>query len=333
MNPYPARTGEPVEICADVRNLAEQPRQGLVHFLTAAFGIAQRYTPIEPPVEIFIPELGLQRSCVNWIPAVGGQFAVEVQVETPCFPIQMISQRVIDASKVLVPGTISELIFPVRNPTSNTATITLGIIPFLPDLRIGLSQDGLTDMQPGEVRYVTLAVQFPQGGVLPPDLTPVVDVEAFLTLFNPQVNHKPAVTSMKGPGRIAAAWPKFPQHSMLPSLFSPQVCQSPVATWMKGPWRNVGACPLVLSPMQAMSPPFRTTQVCRKPELTWTNGPPTWAWTLRVWAGETNANPASMIARSVHRSPCPPAPVFPCFRARYCRSWTNTGQSEMAMVV
>ena len=182
VDPYPTWAGEPTEICAVVRNVTEQPRLGLVHFLVAPFGIGMEYAEIAPPLEVFIPELGLQRVCVNWVPPVGGQFSFQVQVETPGFPIRLSSQRVIDASEVLLPGVVSELIFPVRNFTQDIATITLGLIPLFPDLNITLSQDVLPDMQPNEVQYVTLGVTLPLVGDLPPDLAPLVDIEAFINV-------------------------------------------------------------------------------------------------------------------------------------------------------
>ena len=180
VDPYPTRAGEPTELCAVVRNVTAQPRLGLVHFLVAPFGIGTEYMEIVPPVEIFIPELGLQRACVMWVPAMGGQFAIEVQVETPGFPILQRSQRVIDASEVLLPGVPSDLVFPVRNFTQDTVMITLGLLPFMDGLSISLSQDVLPNMQPGQVVYVTLTVEIQAGIELPPDLTPLLDVQAFI---------------------------------------------------------------------------------------------------------------------------------------------------------
>ena len=90
-----------------------------------------------------------------------------------------LSQRNIDVNEPLQPGVSHEMTFPVGNPLPQSATITLGIIPHLPDWTIELSQDVLLNMASGEVRLVTLTVTPPTGQPLPPDFTPIVDVEAF----------------------------------------------------------------------------------------------------------------------------------------------------------
>ena len=56
-------------------------------------------------------------------------------------------------------------------------TVTLGIVPRLPDWSIQLSQDVLPNMQPGETREVTLTVTPP--AKLPLDGSPILDIEAF----------------------------------------------------------------------------------------------------------------------------------------------------------
>jgi hypothetical protein len=56
-------------------------------------------------------------------------------------------------------------------------TVTLGLIPHAPGWGLELSPDTLRDMQPDEVRNVTLTVTPPEE--LPPADTVVVDVEAY----------------------------------------------------------------------------------------------------------------------------------------------------------
>lgn len=201
VNPYPVPAGEPAEICAEVRNVTQQPRYGLVHFFAAPFGIGQAFQPIAPPVEIFIPGLGVRRPCVHWVAPEGGQFAFEVAVETPGYPAPVISQRVMDVSKVL-PDTISILRFPVRNPFDEAVTLTLGLQPHVPGWGLELSQDVLPILQPGESRAVSLTVTVPPDGPMPPDEAPVVDVMAysgslqiggFRKIYRPPVPmHRPA---------------------------------------------------------------------------------------------------------------------------------------------
>ncbi|PWB52669.1 MAG: hypothetical protein C3F13_11035, partial [Anaerolineales bacterium] len=82
--------------------------------------------------------------------------------------------------ELLQPGVPSPLIFPVRNPLGEIVTINLGLVPYLPGWSVQLSQTALTDMAPFETRLVTLTVTPPAGQPLPPDNTPVVDVEGYI---------------------------------------------------------------------------------------------------------------------------------------------------------
>jgi hypothetical protein len=180
VDPYPIRPGEPAEICVQVRNVTHQPRQGFVFFRVAPFGIGLPFEPMAPPLEIFIPEMGLQRPCIHWVAPEGGQFAFEVMVETPGFPMPVSSQRVMDVGELLLPGETSTLHFPVRNPFGEPATITLGLRPFVDGWSLYLSQDVFFSVAPGEVRVVTMTVTVPPDGIMPPDGSPVLDVEAFI---------------------------------------------------------------------------------------------------------------------------------------------------------
>jgi hypothetical protein len=179
VSPYPIPPGEPAEICVEVRNVTQQPRQGFVFFRVAPFGLGQPFAPIAPPVEIFIPGLGLQRPCIHWVTPYGGQFAFEVIVETPGYPMPVVSQRVIDAGELLLPGTTSVLHFPLRNPFPEPVTITLGMIP-MQEWQFSLSQDVFQNMMAGDERVLTMTVSIPPDAIMPPDGSPVVDVEAFI---------------------------------------------------------------------------------------------------------------------------------------------------------
>lgn len=179
VSPYPVPPGEPAEICAEVRNVTRQPRDAQVFFSVAPFGIGMIYGPAAPPVHVFIPELGIQRPCIHWVAPNGGQFAFEVHVETPGFPMVMTSQRVVDVSELLLPGTTSLLHFPVRNPFPQPVTVTLGMIP-MQEWQYSLSRDVLQNVQPNEVRVVTMTVTVPPGAIMPSDGTPVVDIEAYV---------------------------------------------------------------------------------------------------------------------------------------------------------
>jgi len=180
VNPYPIPPGEPAEICVEVRNVTHEVREAWVHFRVSPFGIGLPFEPIAPPVFIAIPELGMRRPCIQWVAPEGGQFAFEVFVETPGYPLNVSSLRVMDVNEILEPGIPSSLPFVVRNPFNVPVTITLGMIPSLDGWSLSLTQDVLPSMAQGEARVVTLTVTAPTGSPMPPDGSPVVDVEAFV---------------------------------------------------------------------------------------------------------------------------------------------------------
>lgn len=182
VNPYPVSPGEPTEICVEVRNVTPQPREGMVTFRVAPFGIGLPFQPISPPIPILIPQLGIQRPCIFWVPPYGGQFAFDVQVEAADFPMPMGSQRVVDMSGGPSPGTTSTFAFTVANSFNQPLTITLGLRPFIPEWSYQLSLDELRNIPPGGLRQITLNISIPADSPMPPDGSPVVDVEAFAGL-------------------------------------------------------------------------------------------------------------------------------------------------------
>jgi hypothetical protein len=179
VNPYPISTGEPVEICVEVRNVTPQPREGLVTFRVAPFGIALPSEPVAD-VSMFIPQLGIQRPCTHWVAPDGGQFTFDVRVQIAGFPLLIESQRVIDVSEQLLPNTTSILHFPVHNPFGQPLTIDLLLKPHLPNWEMDLEPSVLPNMQPFETRPVTLTIRIPPDSPMPPDESPVVDVEAYV---------------------------------------------------------------------------------------------------------------------------------------------------------
>ena len=74
-----------------------------------------------------------------------------------------------------MPGT-----FFVRNPFEEPVTITLGLVPHFPDWGLELSPDVMPNVQPGAEQSFILTVTPPGGAALPPDGTPIVDIEAFV---------------------------------------------------------------------------------------------------------------------------------------------------------
>ncbi len=180
VSPYPPRAGEPTEICVELSNTSDMTQTVAVEFSRANFGIGLPFTPINPPIEVTIPPGGKQTVCTTWVPPEAGHFCIQVRMDIlGNFPYRtQFSQRNLDVAEPLKPLTPHTLVFPVGNPFDHPVTITLGMIPHLDGWRLELSQDVLSNMQSGEVREVALTVTPPEN--LPPDGTPIVDVEAYV---------------------------------------------------------------------------------------------------------------------------------------------------------
>jgi hypothetical protein len=176
--PYPPLAGEPTEICVTLRNPTPDPQEVLVTFSWANFGIGLPFTPINGPIMIEIPANSMVNQCINWVPPTSGHVCLQIMLEEQGY-LPQFSQRNIDVSEPLLPGAPDAMIFSVGNPFQQPVTITLGLIPHLPGWGFELSQDVLPNMNPGEVRQVTLTVTPPADQPLPPGNTPVVDVEAY----------------------------------------------------------------------------------------------------------------------------------------------------------
>ncbi|MBN2006962.1 MAG: hypothetical protein JXA21_26670, partial [Anaerolineae bacterium] len=198
VDPYPPRAGEPVEICVELRNPTAEERNLMVQFSWANFGVGLPFTPINGQLPVTLAPFSTAKRCIHWVPPTAGHFCVQVELFMAGAPPQR-SQRNLDVSEPLQPNTPHSATFPVGNPFYHPVTITLGLVPHLPDWEIALSQDVLPNMDIGEVREVTLTVTPPD--TLPADGQAVVDVEAyaegrliggFRKIFRPDVPvHKP----------------------------------------------------------------------------------------------------------------------------------------------
>ena len=177
VHPYPARAGEPTELCVELRNPTADPHTVMVQFSWANFGIGIPFTPINGSRLVHLPPYSIVRECLHWIPPVSGSVCIQVELHMEGYEPQR-SQRNIDMDEPLQPGEPHSLTFPVGNPLDHTVDISLGLVPHLPDWGLALSQDVLPGMGPGEVREVTLTVT-PPLGPLPPAGQVVVDVEAY----------------------------------------------------------------------------------------------------------------------------------------------------------
>jgi hypothetical protein len=178
VDPYPINAGEPTQVCVKLRNPTAFPQDVVVHFSWANFGIGLPFTPINGPFPVNLPPYSQVMQCIQWVPPIAGHVCVQVILESQGYEPQF-SQRNLDVNEPLQPGIPDMLTIPVGNPLAEPVTITLGLIPLLPDWGFELSQDVLPAMQPGEVREVILTVHPPSDLPLPPDNTPVVDVEAY----------------------------------------------------------------------------------------------------------------------------------------------------------
>ena len=178
VSPYPIPPGEPVEVCAKIRNVTDQPRDALVFFRVAPFGIGMPSELMAPPQVVSVPGRGVARPCIHWVAPQGGQFSFEVQLETPGYPMPVSSLRILDVNEVLLPGATSALHFPMHNPFNQPVTVTLDLQPLQPWVMF-IDPPVLVNMQPQETRPVTLTVSVPPGANMPPDGAPVADVVAF----------------------------------------------------------------------------------------------------------------------------------------------------------
>lgn len=179
LNPYPPRERQPTEICADVRNPTDVTQTFTVTFSVANFGIGLPFHDIARPITVTLPPHSFKTVCITWVPPFAGHFCAQITLVQPGHePVW--SQRNMDVGEIFIPGQPAMLVFPVGNPTTQPATVTLGLVPHVEGWRIALSQDVLPDLAPQAVRMVTLTVTPPLNQPFPDPDAPVVDVEAYI---------------------------------------------------------------------------------------------------------------------------------------------------------
>lgn len=177
IHPEPPVAGNDTVLCVELSNPTPNPQTLTVQFGVAPLGIGVPFGPVgETDAEI--PADGRVTRCATWVPQGPGPWSVQVTLMLSGHTDIWV-QRNLDMDQPLEPGVPHSREFLVGNPTENTAVITLGLIPHLPDWGLELSQDVLKDMAPGEVRCVLLTVTPP--AALPPNGTPIVDVEGFIS--------------------------------------------------------------------------------------------------------------------------------------------------------
>ena len=193
VHPEPPVAGHPTELCAEVVNHDPDHAHVVpIEFAVAEFGIGLPFHPVGH-AEVLVPPGGRATGCTVWVPPTPDHWCIEARLIGEEGPY-IISQRNVDVDEPLAPSTPHERVFPVGNPFDHPVTITLGLIPHLQGWGLELYPDTLRDMEPGEIRLVTLTVTPPAD--MPGDGTVVVDVEAwvrgkliggFRKLFRPPV--------------------------------------------------------------------------------------------------------------------------------------------------
>jgi len=174
--PYPTLFRRPMELGAEVRNTAAEPKEASVAFSYAPFGIGFPFTPINDPLNLTLPALGIARPSTIWLPPAAGNWCFQAEVLQADNP-SVFSRQNLEFGNPLSPHVPNAVNFPVRNPLAVPSTVSLTLKSYRPEWNLLLSPTILPDMGPGEVRLVTLTVT--PNEILPPDGTPVADVEAW----------------------------------------------------------------------------------------------------------------------------------------------------------
>jgi hypothetical protein len=132
VHPYPPLAGEPTEICVELRNPTPDPHDVMVQFSWANFGIGIPFTPIDGLRPVHLPPYSVVNECIHWIPPVSGHVCLQVELFMEGYERQR-SQRNIDVDEPLRPGEPHSREFSVGNPFDVPVTVTLGLIPHLPE--------------------------------------------------------------------------------------------------------------------------------------------------------------------------------------------------------
>jgi hypothetical protein len=183
VDPYPVLPGQPTRLSVEVFNPTDKDRIVTASFSIAPFGIGLPFSEahITPnPIRIFVPAHGAARGHVFWEPPDwAGKFCVRVELRMEGHePIW--SQRNIDVGEPLRRGQPHSLVFPVGTwPYSEPMTVTLGLINHRDGWEVSLSEDVLTNVQPGQEVDVTLTVSPTNDAILGTG-EPIVDVEAYV---------------------------------------------------------------------------------------------------------------------------------------------------------
>jgi len=179
IDPYPLQVGKRTEVCAVLDNWGDYDETATLEFLVADFGIGLSPTRIphpNNPQTVTVPAHSSRRFCISFVPTHVGHVCFEIVITREGYePIE--SWRNMDVVEPLWRGEGDTLQFPIGNPLDHTATIDIDIDNNCPGWNVTASPDPLYNVQPGEVRIVTLSVTPQEGATLGTECT--VDVTAW----------------------------------------------------------------------------------------------------------------------------------------------------------
>lgn len=173
----PPIAGYPTELCVDLVNPTSTPYTVTVRFYWGNFAIGALFIMIGGDRPVYLPPYSTVRECIYWVPPASGPSSFRVELITPGYDDEVI-ERNIDLWEELEPFTPDTLQFTVRNSTSSTATISLGLVPHIPGWGLQLSPDVIYNLPVGGEQAVELVTTPP--AVLPADGVPITDVVAYI---------------------------------------------------------------------------------------------------------------------------------------------------------
>jgi len=178
VNPEPIIAGVPTEYCITIQNPTATAVNVDVMFFWGHFGIGLGHTPINGLRPVHLPPYSVVKECIYWIAPLQQSYSLRVELYLPTSADTIFAERNLDMVEPLQPLTSHSLVFPVGHNEATDATITLGIVPHLPDWGMAVSPDVIYNLPPSTTTMCTLTVTPP--AELPGHRIPIVDVEAFV---------------------------------------------------------------------------------------------------------------------------------------------------------
>ena len=177
VNPEPPLSAQPAELCFDLVNPTSTGYNVTLRIYYGSFAIGASFTMIGGDRAVYLPPYSNVKECLYWVPPAPGPWSLRAELITPGYDDEVI-ERNIDLWEELEPFTPDTLQFTVRNSTGSTATISLGLVPYIPGWGLALSPDVIPDLPSGSSQTVELVTT--PVAVLPADGVPIVDVTAYI---------------------------------------------------------------------------------------------------------------------------------------------------------